>query len=291
MHAPQENSPTPSASPNQAIQAVRDLNTFLKSCKDNVNAIRGKDGVTNGREGTVSSKTQESVDILEDGLERFKNNLTELNNTYVPHMKSLLTLATENVHATHHFRHPTATLLEYVQDFGNTMNESLKRMAFWSVYYHTHPKSYYPVPASKIHLSGLPLLRSRKPTNMRAADTDVMRHWAAEYGKARMPDARPLTDAMMYALNDETDPPGSATDNPPAHAVEDDMETLEGRDVDALSDPGDEEVYSESDSDSDSGDIVNTDSAEDHTWRTTSLITRSGRMVAANRRLQGYLFF
>ncbi|KAI8503595.1 hypothetical protein Bbelb_185660 [Branchiostoma belcheri] len=310
MHVRHEDPPQKSVA--EACDTLDDLNAFLKACKEEVNEARQKTGATNGKEGTVSSKTQGSVQLLADGMRDFHANLMTLNNDYKPDLSSLLTLATESIHATHHLKHPTATVLDYAQEFSSTMNESLKRMAFWSVYYHTHPKSYYPVPSNKLPLSQFPMLRPLKPKKMRKQDESAMKCWAAEYGKVvrqrtvrqettmykagtlplnlytqQMPAAQPLVDQR-----DEGNPraPEVVPATRPPEGTNDSEGVSDQSEYDSGSSSEDDpcgEVESAGDS---SGSETEKEACE-NSWRTRSLTTRSGRLVAANRRLQGYLMF
>ena len=237
----------------------------------------------------------------------FRTHLLTLNNEYKPDLSSLLTLATENIHATHHFKHPTATVLDYAQDFSSTVTKSLKRMAFWSVYYHTHPKSYYPVPSNKMPLSQIPMLRPLKPKKMGKRDEALTRRWATEHGKVvrqrtvrqettmykagtlplslyrqEMPKAQPLHQRNEVNPDDTVPPPR------PHHHPAEETNVSDQSEYDSDSEDGGE-VQSAGDSSDSDGETA--EQACEHAWRTRCLTTRSGRLVAANRRLQGYLMF
>lgn len=58
-------------------------------------------------------------------------------------LESLLTLNVENQRAVTHFKNETFTLYEYVQIFGSSIEEGVKRVTPWSARYYTHPNSYY----------------------------------------------------------------------------------------------------------------------------------------------------
>ncbi|CAH1242380.1 Hypp6637 [Branchiostoma lanceolatum] len=107
--------------------------------------------------------------------------------------------------------------------------------------------------------------------------------------RQKMPDACPLIDDGIYPPNDEADPPEEVQNEPPAHPQKNNIDA-EARDQDP--DPTDTWPVSKDKFESESdGDAEEEDSQENHAWRSTSLVTRSGQIVAANRRLQGYLFF
>ena len=103
--------------------------------------------VTNGPEGTVSKKTQVSLELLEQCMARLQNNLKSINEDYLGEvdLRTLLTTIVENLHAVSHFKNETFTALRYARDFGTITKESLKRTTKWSAKYFTHNKSFYPV--------------------------------------------------------------------------------------------------------------------------------------------------
>lgn len=61
---------------------------------------------TNGPEGTVSKKTQVSLELLEQGMARLQNNLKSINEDYLGDfdLRTLLTTIVENLHAVSYFR-------------------------------------------------------------------------------------------------------------------------------------------------------------------------------------------
>ena len=64
----------------------------------------------------------------------------------------------ENLHAVSHFKHETFTVLQYAQDFGTFVKESVKRTSRWAAKYYTHDRSYYPVPQSATPLSAIAMM-------------------------------------------------------------------------------------------------------------------------------------
>ena len=109
--------------------------------------------VTNGPQGTVSSKTQKSTSLLLNGIVNIFNKVTDLGYPIEVNPSALLTTMVENLHAVSHLRHETFSTLEYAHDFGLIFRESMKRVATWSVKYFTSSKSYYPVPESNIKVT------------------------------------------------------------------------------------------------------------------------------------------
>ena len=106
---------------------------------------------TNGPEGTVSKKTQVSLNLLEQGTRRLHDSITTINKDFLDDVElcTLLTTVVENLHAVSHFKHETFTVLQYSQDFGTITKESLKENNKIGVKYFTHDKSYYPRPADQ----------------------------------------------------------------------------------------------------------------------------------------------
>ena len=68
---------------------------------------------TNGPEGTVSKKTQDSLTLLRKGMNRLIENINSINPLFIDQVE-LLTLVTtqvENLHAVSHFKHETFSSL------------------------------------------------------------------------------------------------------------------------------------------------------------------------------------
>ena len=59
----------------------------------------------NGPEGTISRKTQESLVLLERGMEQLRDNVKNVNEDYLgdTDLRTLLTTQVENLHAASHF--------------------------------------------------------------------------------------------------------------------------------------------------------------------------------------------
>lgn len=84
---------------------------------------------TNGPEGTVSKKTQDSLTLrmLRKGMNRLIENITSINPSFID-LVELLTTQVENLHAVSHFKHKTFSAFNHSQDFGTIVKESLKRI-------------------------------------------------------------------------------------------------------------------------------------------------------------------
>lgn len=168
----------------EASQMVNDVSSYIKSTISSVQEIRNSDGITNGPQGTVATKTVKSVHLVKKGLNKLRLNLAEISPNFKIEPEVCLTLQVESQHAVSHFKHPSCTVLDYAKDFGNTMHESLKRTSQWAAYYFTHRNSYYPVPENNICLRDIPKMSLMPNKEMSRSDQATMREWAQEHGKA-----------------------------------------------------------------------------------------------------------
>ena len=135
---------------------IKGVSAYFKSAVDEVKSTINSNRVTSGPEGTISTKTATSLELVEKGLEKLDANFTEMNPDFKIKPEVCLTVQVENLHAVSHLKHPTCTVLEYARDFGNAMHESLKRTSNWAAFYFTHSELYYPVPENKIALKDIP---------------------------------------------------------------------------------------------------------------------------------------
>ena len=136
------------------MQCVSSVNAYFKNTVAEVRQhYKMKEtAATNGPKGTVSGKTQESLVLLERGMEQLRDNVKNVNKDYLDDidLRTLLTTQVENLHAVSHFKNETFTALQHAQDFGTISKESLKRTTKWGAKYFTLEKSYYPVPKSSV---------------------------------------------------------------------------------------------------------------------------------------------
>ena len=86
-------------------------------------------------------------------MDRLYKNVIDINTQFADDivLATLLTTQVENVHAVLHFTYETLTVLQYAQDFGTNVKESLKRRSKWATKYYKHDRSYYAVPESAIY--------------------------------------------------------------------------------------------------------------------------------------------
>ena len=86
-----------------AVNNVSSVNEYIKSTvatvKQHYNMKEA--AAENGPEGTVSKKTQVSLELLEQGMARLQNNLKSINEDYFGdvYLRTLLTTIVENLHA------------------------------------------------------------------------------------------------------------------------------------------------------------------------------------------------
>ena len=99
---------------------MKKINTYLRSTVSKVkedNDLK-ETAATNGPQGTVSQKTQQSVQLLLRGINRLLENINMINPEFVEHIdwSTLLTTIVENLHVVSHFKHETFSLLQYAMD-------------------------------------------------------------------------------------------------------------------------------------------------------------------------------
>ena len=134
---------------------------------------------TNGPEGTVSKKTQDSLTLLRKGMNGLIENISSINHSFVDlvELLTLMTTQVENLHAVSHFKHETFSALKYSQDFGTMVKESLKRITNWFEKYFTHDRSYYPVPDTSMPLSALSTMALPAVQRVTKEDEAVMKDY------------------------------------------------------------------------------------------------------------------
>ena len=134
---------------------------------------------TNGPEGTVSKKTQDSLTLLRKGMKRLIEKISSINPSFVDlvELLTLLTTQVENLHAVSHFKHETFSALNYSQDFGTIVKESLKRITNWFAKYFTHDRSYYRVPDTSMPLSALSTMALPAVQRVTKEDEAVMKDY------------------------------------------------------------------------------------------------------------------
>lgn len=116
--------------PSQLRQSLNTVDEYIKATVMSVKERNNlkEDSTTNGPQGTVSQKTQISIELLLNGVKSLTSNVTTVNPNYKDtiNWKTLLTTIVENLHAVSHFQHETFDAPQYATDFGTISKESLK---------------------------------------------------------------------------------------------------------------------------------------------------------------------
>ena len=140
-------------------------------------------------------ETQDSLALLRKGMNRLIENISSINPSFVDlvELLTLLTTQVENLHAVSHFKHETFNALNYSQDFGTIVKESLKRITKWAAKYFTHDRSYYPVPDTSMPLSALSTMALPAVQRVTKKDEAVMKEWMENYRPVRQRTVRSET--------------------------------------------------------------------------------------------------
>lgn len=174
----------------EAIQMVNQTLYYVQTCSTKAKELQSlsEKSVTNGPEGTVSSKCLKSLELLKKSLQSMQANIKELS-TYPGfnlqlNLEALLTLHVENQHAVTHFKRDTFSLYEYALIFGSSIEEAVKRVSKWAAAYYTHPGSYYKLPTTGA--VSLPKINIPKPAASQVTRNEEaqMRAWAKRHGKS-----------------------------------------------------------------------------------------------------------
>ena len=183
--------------PQQMVQKVNEINTYLKATVSKVKEDNNlkETATTNGPQGTVSQKTQQSVQLLLKGVKRLLENINTINPEFAKHIdwSTLLTTTVENLHAVSHFKHETFSVLQYAMDFGTISKESLKRITKWKASYFTHPASHYPVPQASMPLSAAKFMTALPAESIPKEAEMTMKEWAELYRPVRQRTVRSET--------------------------------------------------------------------------------------------------
>ena len=142
---------------------------------------------TNGPEGTVSKKTQVSLNLLEQGMRRLHDSITTINKDFLDDVEfcTLLKRVVENLNAVSHFKHETFTELQYSQDFATITKESLKRITKWGAKYFTHDKSYYPVPQTSMEFANINFMQPLLSEEISPETETAMKELVEKYRPVR----------------------------------------------------------------------------------------------------------
>lgn len=176
---------------------VTRINKFMQSivAKVKVRHQLKETTATNGPEGTVSKLTQDSLNLLKKGMDKLTENIKTVNPSYVSKVElaTLLTTQVENLHAVSHFKHDTFSALQYAQDFGTIVKESLKRTMTWTAKYFTHDKSYYPIPQTAMPFSAATFMKPAASVQIPKDVEVAMKDWMESYRPVRQRTVRSET--------------------------------------------------------------------------------------------------
>lgn len=163
---------------------LKSVADYVKCSVDEVKEVTGKN-ITNGPEGTVSSKTASSVQMVAVGVQKLNDNIQMVNEDFNVHLESCMTGQVESLHSTHHHKHEAgAHVIDYARGFGNTVKEGIKRTTHWAAHYFTNKKSYYPVPSNSVRFWDIPFLPPLPTVYMSDENQEYMREWARDNGKS-----------------------------------------------------------------------------------------------------------
>ena len=175
----------------EAINLTQSYYSFLEKASLKVQQIKGSTAKTQGPDGTLSSTTLNSVEMILLGLNRLKEDVIHLNPEYLNDIKvrSLLTLFVENFFSSMRGGNTvTPTVLDFCQRFPRCTNELLKRVTKNPFNYFTNPKaSYYLQPSMKdILIQFSELAKLPKPGKGCLAPKQIaeLRQWASAHGKS-----------------------------------------------------------------------------------------------------------
>ena len=170
-------------------EAVTSLNMISLSCDTWVKEVQDKMGrniSTQGPEGTISSKSCRSLEILKDSLTSLGNHVSMVSPDYhkVLLLASTLTLVVENFFSKIQSRNDMPTVLEFAHLFAPTIRESLKQLTDTGFAYHTSSTAHYEAPDEmKLSFRNLPTIPSMPSVPMAKEEKKLMRDWRDSYGK------------------------------------------------------------------------------------------------------------
>ena len=136
-----------------------------------------------------------SVSLLKKGMDRLYMNLIDVYLKFADDilLETLLTTQVENLYVVSHFKHETFTVLQYAQDFGTIVKESIKRTSRWAAKYYTHDRSHYPVPQSAVPLSAVATMAPLPSEGITPGMEEQMKEWLESYRPVRQRTVRSET--------------------------------------------------------------------------------------------------
>lgn len=169
-----------------AISSLSELSSVVDLWVDEVQEKMGRKAATQGPQGTISSKSKRSAEILRGSLCSLRDFLEDVNPGFNSFFKlvATLTLVVENFFSQMRSRNDMPTALEFAYLFAPTIRESLKQLTDIGFVYYTSPHSYYEVPDEmKLPFRDLPSLSVPSSVEMAKEDQKLMRDWRDSFGK------------------------------------------------------------------------------------------------------------
>ena len=165
------------------------------SCLDEqaarVRQIKGSTAQTQGPDGTLSSTSLNSVNMILLGLNRLKEKVNQLNPAYVSHLnvRSLLTLFVDNFFSSMRAGNTaTPTMLDFSLHFPRCTTELLKKVTDIPFNYFTNPgATYYLQPSMKdvtVKFSELAMLPKPRKGCLTQKQLAELRQWASINGRS-----------------------------------------------------------------------------------------------------------
>ena len=170
----------------EAISSLSELSSVVDLWVDEVQEKMGRKAATQGPQGTISSKSKRSVEILSESLCSLRDFLKDVNPGFNSFLKlvATLTLVVENFFSQMRSRNDMPTALEFAYLFAPTIRESLKQLTDTGFVYYTSPHSYYEQPDEmKLPFRDLPSLSVPSSVEMEKDDQSLMRDWRDSFGK------------------------------------------------------------------------------------------------------------
>ena len=128
-----------------------------------------------------------SVSLRKKGMDRLYMNVMDVNPEFVDdiQLETLLTTQVENLHAVSHFKYEIFTVLQYAQDFGTIVKESIKRTSRWAAKYYTHDRSYYAVSQSAKPLSAVATITPLPSEGITPGMEEQIKEWLESHRPVR----------------------------------------------------------------------------------------------------------
>ena len=170
----------------EAVSSLTKIRSMLEQWIDEVQAKMGRKTATQGPQGTISTKSRRSLEILADSLSVLGGFLDQKSTDFhnVLKLAATLTLVVENFFSKMRSRNDMPTVLEFVHLFAPTIRESLKQLTDTGFLYYTSPSSYYEAPETmQLAFRALPSVPCPSSVQMTKEDQQLMRDWRDNYGK------------------------------------------------------------------------------------------------------------